>query len=251
MINKDIKCYFDEEMRDYIDPIKIISLPETQNNTNSPKPPLVNMHESMYNFDKICKNLYKLPPKSADGIFFCKRTMYIVEFKTGFKRKPENKSENLASLCTKYNEVCEEWKEWQNDRFKRKQAELRTSIRLKAVESYITLEKQFFPLCKNAEKRYRIVFIVVTDMDSVNEYDSTLGGLSKKHISVQTSQNELVALNNSLKSYNCKQDKHDPCEDYFYDEIKVMSANTFKSFYQKLSPTQINPSNYELQNVLN
>lgn len=94
MINKDIKCYFDEEMRDYIDPIKIISLPETQNNTNSPKPPLVNMYETMYNFDKICKNLYKLPPKSADGIFFVNELCILWSLKQGLK---ENLKINLKT----------------------------------------------------------------------------------------------------------------------------------------------------------
>lgn len=249
MIDKDVKSYFDKEMQDYIEPINTISQPETKPDGKS-KPPLVNIFAPIYNFDKICKKIYKNQPKSADGIFFCKNTMYVVEFKTGFKKNPKNKSEGLNFLCTKHNEVCEEQKKWQDDAFKRKQNELKTSVRLKAIESYITLEKQLIPLCDDTEIKCRLVFVVVTDADCVNVYDRELGQLGKKHISASTASNVLIQLKTSLNSYNLKHDKHASSNDYFYDEIKVMSSEEFENFFNKLSPEKINPPSSEYQPVL-
>lgn len=248
MINKDVKDFFDKEMRDYIEPISTISLPEAKPNKEQ-EPPLVDISASIYNFDKICKKIYKNPPKSADGIFFCKKTMYVVEFKTGFKKKPKNKSEDSNSFCTKYNEVCEERREWQNKDFERKQKELKTSIRLKAIESYITLEKQFLPLCDDTESKCRLEYIVVTDADCVNVFDKELGQLGKKHIAASTAKNVLTQLEDSLKSYNHKQDKNNPSNDYFYDKIKVFSAIEFEMFFKGLLPDMIKPSNIEPQTV--
>lgn len=56
--------------------------------------------------------------------------------------------------------------------------ELVASIRTKAIESYITLEKHVFPLCRDSDGQKRLRYVAVIDADSVDGIEDTLADLA-------------------------------------------------------------------------
>ena len=220
----------------YIKPLSIVSAPGYN------KPPLIDNSKVIYCFDDINKSLYrKNYPKSADGLFFYKNNAYFVEFKTGYKKKitKDNYCEEMA-MCHVHKHPCSEHKELFFSLQKKETEELNHSIKLKAIESYITLEKQIIPCCEDNGK-CQVKLLVVIDADDTDDYENTLLELAEK----KTDNNIISSLENSLCNYKRKQDKSSLENDYFYDEIKVMSAEEFEQFFNSLPAEKITPSSLD------
>lgn len=111
--------------------------------------------------------------------------------------------------------------------------ELKASIKFKAIESYIMLEKQIFPLCDcDLERPYKIELIVVIDEEEIEDYENTLYELSSEKIPSNADKNNIFhSLKESLKNYCDQKDKQSPPNDYFYDKIQVLSAKKFEKFF--------------------
>lgn len=110
---------------------------------------------------------------------------------------------------------------------------MKASIKFKAIESYIMLEKQIFPLCDcDLERPYKIELIVVIDEEEIEDYENTLYELSSEKIPSNADKNNIFhSLKESLKNYCDQKDKQSPPNDYFYDKIQVLSAKKFEKFF--------------------
>lgn len=246
MIDKDLRQYVSQTWQgtSFVKPLSEVSKPD------SPNSALINRPEKVYCFDSICESIYpKNKPASVDGLFFCENSAYFVEFKTGFKKKITRKNyDEEKAMCPKYNHPC---KDYGDLFFKNQDKEtegLKYAIKIKAIESYITLEKEILSCCEDAHKS-EIVLIVVIDDDGIDSYEDTLLELSENHAALKAVDNIFSSLKKSLQGYKNKKDKHCPPNDYYYDKIEVLSAKEFERFFDELLPKMINPSNTEPQTV--
>ena len=105
--------------------------------------------------------------------------------------------------------------------------QLLDSLKLKAIESYITLKKQILPLCmdKTTGKALRCVFGVVIDVPNDKEED-ILNELAE--VKDDESENTIAQIRQSLKRLSGN--KCTNGETYLYDEIKVFSPYEFKKY---------------------
>ena len=104
---------------------------------------------------------------------------------------------------------------------------LKTSIRTKAIESYILLEKQIFPLCgEQSENRCTSLhLIVVIDEEASSAEEAILADLAKSKTSKQNSYGDLKRSLRRLKGQIDAGGKP-----YFYDQIDVMSCQEFSKY---------------------
>lgn len=193
---------------------------------------LVDCPQKVFWFDHISDDLYsdkdKLPT-SADGIIINDQMICFIEFKTGFKKKitkqnfdaEEGKCKHIGKVCPEYWDIF-----FKNQKKETKQ--LISSIRDKAIESYITLEKKLFPKCDedlSGVQNRRLIFVAVIDENEIDNMEATLGDLCSKDPS---ENNCFGSIHNSLKRFTNQKDATD--KDYYYDEIRVMSSSDFISF---------------------
>lgn len=143
--------------------------------------PLVKSDTLMFHFDKISLSLYSQgnAPTSADGMVITPKVVELVEFKSGFKQRiTKNNFDEEKGRCPDANKVCNQY--WALF-FKNQQKEIHeliSSIRFKAFESYVTLEKQILPKCQQADIHIPLKFVVVIDEDEVDNMEDTLAGLA-------------------------------------------------------------------------
>lgn len=240
MIDKDLQQYFAQAWQGdtYIKPLSEISKPDNK------KPPLVDRHEKIYCFDCISEKLYeKDKPCSVDGLFFYKNKAYFVEFKTGFKKKITRKNYNEEkAMCPENKHPCKFYRDLFFKNQDKETEELKTSIKFKAIESYITLEKQILPCCQEGGK-CELVLLVVVDVEAIEDYENILSELGEEHTPSKTNNsNEIDSISNALNNYRRKKDKHSPSNDYYYDKIQVMSADEFKRHFDDLLIDGISPT---------
>jgi len=176
----------------------------------------------MYDFDGICDSIFPKgrKPTSADGIDIDPRVVRFVEFKSGFQKKiTKYNFDQEKACCEKTGEYCEDY--W-NLFFKNRSeetAELIASIRFKALESYLTLEKQFLPHCQDSEKPVKLIFVVVIDGDPVDGLEDDLAELAGQK---SGTNNILSTIRNSLSRLVNVQDAQGNI--YCYDAIEVILA---------------------------
>lgn len=226
MINKDIFAYLEEKYENYKQPITNISMClNTQN-------PMVVDERQVYNFDIITRELFdsKHLPTSVDGIDIRDGIVELIEFKTGFKQRitKDNFDEDKMK-CEKTNHLCEEYKELFFDNQERKIKELIASIRMKAIESYITLEKHILPECQDNEPLL-IKLIIVIDAEPSEVMEDTLSILAGDHAKCGSDNifnNLRTALSRLIKVKSVNN------LDYFYDDIIVVSVADYKNMIVK------------------
>ena len=223
MIDKNLCQFAIENWQEYKTSI-------TEASKNRDGFPMVENSSDIYNFDKVCKSLFpgKDIPSSADGILCDARNINLIEFKSGFKQKITKDTFNEEEgKCKKIDAVCEEyWKIfWENQ--DRKIKELINSIKTKAIESYILLEKHIFPLCKNNPNNnsYKLTFTVIVDEDGVDGIEDTLADVAGVE---PKTDNALTSIRQSLKRLS--QNKDCLGKPYLYDSIEVL---TIKDFYNR------------------
>lgn len=216
----EIQKYADSNWGAYAQPFTEIS---KNNHTNIP---LVNDDTIAYNFDSICKSMFSedKAPASADGLSIHSHYIELVEFKTGFKQRiTKDNFDTQKGACEKTGKVCDLYWELFFDNQKRKIKELVASIRLKAIESYITLEKQLFPLFTDDVNPIKIHLTIVIDEDGIDEMEDTLAELSG---SVAKGKNIYQDIRCSLSRLNKMTDAEG--KSYYYDNIDIISFKDFE-----------------------
>lgn len=225
MVTKNLPQYATERWGDYI--VSVTEASKSQSGTA-----LVTSDANIYCFDAICKSLFPGQDisTSADGLQFPKGNVELVEFKSGFSRRiTKDKFNPSEGLCDKLTEfgvehVCDYywnlfWKLQDKERH-----ELIESIRLKAIESFMLLEKHIFPACEEHEngRTSQLVFTVVVDEDGVDGIEDTLAELAQ----VETKTNNcLTSIRQALNRLVNRRDASG--SPYFYDRVEVLSAKDF------------------------
>lgn len=240
MIDKNLQKYAAQTWQGdtYIKPLCEISKSDNKNL------PLVDRHEKIYCFDYISEQIYeKEKPCSVDGLFFNKNTAYFVEFKTGFKKKITRKNyDEEKAKCPTHKHPCKDYGDLFFKNQNKETEELKSSIKFKAIESYITLEKQILPCCQE-EGKCKLVLLVVVDIDAMEDYENILSNLGEEHTPSETiNNNEIDSISKALNNYRLKTDKHTPPCNYYYDKIEVMSAEEFKRYFDDLLIDGISPT---------
>mgnify|MGYP004527533947 FL=1 len=218
MITKDIQSYARSKWDEFLCPITELSRSDKGG-------PLVESQVKLYNFDAICKGMFPRDktPASADALSCSNEGIELVEFKSGFKQRiTKNKFDAEKGRCPETGKICEEyWKLFfknQTNSIK----ELISSIRFKAIESYITMEKKIFPDCSNIDVSIPIKLTVVIDENEIDNIEDTYAELAGN---VETKDNCFQQIRNSLK--RLKRQKSADKADYYYDSIDVISAQDY------------------------
>ena len=191
---------------------------------------LVQSSKKIFWFDNISSDLYPGNhnlPTSADGVIITDRMICFVEFKTGFKKKITKQNFDADKVtCEHIHDICYEYLDLFIKNQRTETEQLICSIRDKAIESYITLEKKLLPICALVgDQKYKLVFIAVIDGNGEDDMEATLGELCSKEPSHENCFND---VRKALK--RCANQKDAAGQDYYYDEIKVMSPAEFLSF---------------------
>ena len=191
---------------------------------------LVESPIEIYNFDEISK-LYSTST-SADGMFLEGNNTQLVEFKSGFKQKiTKDKFNPEIGTCKHSNKVCEDYWNlfWENQ--DRKIRELIMSIRIKAIESYITLEKQILPNCANypSGKHAKLTFTTVIDEDGAEGLEDSMADVA----GCEVANNRISDIRKSFKRLTNRKDANG--NDYLYDEIRVLTVAEFSEWLKTVS----------------
>lgn len=193
---------------------------------------LVESSIKLYNFDSVCKSLFVTnedkEPTSADGLNFFGGTVELIEFKSGFKQRVTKYNfDPEKGKCNVLGQVCDDYWKLFYENQKRKISELVSSIRFKAIESYITLEKQVFPLCQEVATSLPLNFVVVIDEDEIDSIEDTYSELAGNTDTENTSakDNPFSAIRSALRRLTKLKDSKGKA--YFYDRIEVLSVQDY------------------------
>lgn len=233
MVKKDVEAFlntyktqFSERGNPYFESISVLSKAQ-KGDPNSV--PLVDSNEKIYDFDELTKELSgrSLLPTSVDGVIVSNNIVYFIEFKQGFKKKITKENFDKEKMTCKDDETffCHFYKDVF---FKNKDLEtkdLKSSLLLKAAESYTLFEKKILPQCNTIEKKIKLNLIVVMDGNADEELEFKFGGKQQSNV--------FYNVQESLKSHFSLQ-KDQNGNDFYYDCIEVHTANSFKSFIQKV-----------------
>lgn len=220
MTQKNLEAYI---MERWGPPRKSVS--EISTSCNSV--PLVVSDVKMYCFDDICKDIYisRSLPTSADGLVFEPKSIKLIEFKSGFKEViSKDNFDREKAKCNDKGDVCKDyWREFRKAR-KLEKDELIASLRLKAIESYITLDQRLFPLCNDLpDQKLRIILTIVIDAEETDTMVDMLGELAGKE---SNNENPFKKIRKAVSRLQCQEDVNG--EKYYYDFIEVISAQEFR-----------------------
>ena len=126
--------------------------------------------------------------------------------------------------CTILNDICKDFWSCFSKLQKANRKELIYAIRIKALESYITLEKQILPLCQDTTADVKLKLIVVIDVDAVDSMEDTLSDLAVKE---PPEGNSISDVRKALLRLTNLHDADD--NTYLYDCIEVLSAQDYLS----------------------
>lgn len=218
MITKDIKSYLAENYSVYLEPVSELS-------KSAKGKVLVKDERKLYNFDKITEDLFPgNKPESADAIYATNKRVFLVEYKSGFKKKitKGNFDKKRMSCYDDEEKYCEEYAKLFFKNQEKEDEVLKKSLQLKAVESYMTLMKE---IVSNSEvdepgTKKSLIYCVVID-DYVESMEDALNALAKK----KSDTNAIEDVRKSLSRFRKNKDK-----EYYYDDIMVLSPYEFKGF---------------------
>ncbi len=220
MINRDLGNYAVEHWKKFNSSITEIS-------KNNKGISLVNSEKLLYNFDKIAKTIYPEDkcPTTADGINIVDSLVELIEFKSGFKKRITKETfDEKKAICDYLGDSCTEYWSLFFKNQKAETDELITSIRFKAIESYLLLEKKILQCCSEVDNnnKIKVNLIIVIDENEIDNMEDTLAELS----GITIEQNNCFAsIRKSLKRVQVQQDANG--NDYFYDHIDVVSPEEF------------------------
>jgi len=235
MTNKDLSQFASNNWQNYLSSITELSKSDSGIS-------LVNNATVIYNFDEICKSLFGNTnvPTSADGIQITDKTIQFIEFKSGFKQKISKKNFNEEQAkCPDpdIDRVCKDYWDlfWENQG--RKIQELISSLKFKAIESYVILEKHIINNCESLQPGHysKMIFTAVVDEDGVDGIEDTLAELSSTE---PNTDNTITSIRQALKRLSNRKDSDG--NTYFYDEIEVL---TVKDYENRLKNTVVQSRN--------
>lgn len=194
--------------------------------------PLVNSDAKIYNFDSIVKSVFNghPSPASVDGLYFSKfrneNGLVLIEFKTGFNQRITSETFDIDKCkcphTDKTNQInCKDYGTILLENQDLKSAELLDSLRLKAVESYLVLEKLFYGTEKTLIE-IPIKMIVVVDVNVLETEENALADLAAK----TPKNNKIQAVKNAISRFSSDKYK-------LYREIEVFSAMDFEKMCEK------------------
>lgn len=225
MIQKDVYSYIIAEFSRYLEPISVLSR-STQGKV------LVKDNRNLYNFDKITEFVYNNTkiPSSADALLVTESVILLTEFKSGFKRNISRETIDYSRLtCPDDNsKICKDFADLLLSKGELETNELLDSLKFKAIESYVTLEKKVFPLCCKCltSKCARVIFCVVID-DYVESMEDTLSELAGKPIISNSMEKVRMSLSRFVNLTTSDNKR------YFYDEIKVCSPYEYIQYIKE------------------
>ena len=218
MITGDLYQYAQENWSQYRASV-------TELSKNNKQKALVESDTELFNFDEICRALFPQDglPASVDAIAFTEKEVTLIEFKTGFHRKTTKRSFPLEKCrCPEDNgKICKVYWELFFKEQKQEVDALISSVRLKAIESYLALEKKILPKCPPADQAMPIRYIVVIDEEAVDSMEDTLAVLSGQ----EAQDNHFSEIRRALKRLNHQSDANG--NGYYYNNITVLSAQDF------------------------
>ncbi len=216
MTINDLEIYFNKTWngKDFRGTVTKLSKPKKGS-------PLVKSNFEMFDFDAIMRFVYRPElPSSVDGIYFSNGNVYLVEFKTGFYqkiRKGRSDFNEEEAKCPKTKSICEDyWKQF-TDRQDREKDILYDSLKLKALESYLFLEKKI-GFIKNKFDSGKVILNIVIDENGIDGMEIALSDLANKNDSRNRVQD-------SMNRFQNQRDINDDI--YCYDEINVYSGEGF------------------------
>ena len=235
MIQKDIAAYFEKKFEK-----ESFTQLSSNHQTGTNEKSLVYSDEKAWNFDKYVEEATGYSsseePGSADALFVKDNgDIVLIEFKSGFKQKIKrsNWDKRIGECPIKRkadpggNAICTDYWDlfWKHQEVKL--AQLRSSLRMKAAESYTILEKHVFPDCTKLpeNKSIKLIFMVVIDEDAVSAQEDMMAELAK---TTSSETNPFKRVRNSLKRFRIQKDKNN-CS-YYYDDILVISYQEFDGF---------------------
>lgn len=227
MLTKDLLSYAETNWRSFKTTVSVISENEHTH------VPLVTGDKLLFHFDKISESLYAKgkAPTSADGMEVTNKSVELIEFKSGFKRKTtKNNFDEKQAWCNDGKKVCTQYWELFFKEQEKEIAELISSIRFKAIESYITLEKYILPKCQYSCQHIPLKFLVVIDEEEVDSMEDTLAGLAGKE---DIKDNHFSAIRSALRRLIGQRDANE--NEYYYDCIEVLSASDYANQLQLLA----------------
>ncbi len=184
---------------------------------------LVKSEFEMFNFDAIMRFVSKPEqPSSVDGVYFSKGNLHLVEFKTGFYqkvRKGRADFDEEAAKCEHSNSICKAyWKQF-TDRQDREIDILYDSLKLKALETYLFLEKKI-GFIKDKSDSGRVILNIVIDANGIDGMEAALSDLADNVDSISRVQS-------SMRRFEKQKDINKNI--YCYDEINVYSGVGFSA----------------------
>lgn len=212
------------DLNDYLTQISVLS------KSDNVKRPLINSTAKIYNFDSIVKSLFNgnSSPASVDGLYFSKNGngLVFIEFKTGFNQRITRDTFDINKCkcphTDKTNQVnCKDYGKILLENQNLKFAELLDSLKLKAVESYLVLEKLFYGTEKTLIE-IPIKMIVVVDVNVLETEENALADLAAK----TPKNNKIQAVKNAISRFSSDKYK-------LYREIEVFSAMDFEKMCEK------------------
>jgi hypothetical protein len=226
MIKKDILSKANNEWSAYLKPISELS-------KDGKSQPLVNSSETLFCFDDIVGLYYsnQYLPASTDALSITDKAIELIEFKTGFKRRitRDGSSFDKQKACCDIifeamnkEYICEEYWKLFSKLQDKNEAELIDSLKAKAIESYIVLEKQILGRCQESSLKLQVKLTIVIDDDGDDILESTLTELAQ----TETSKHNCIGrIKKALKRFNRQIDANG--DEYLYDMIDVVSATEF------------------------
>lgn len=189
---------------------------------------LVKSELEMFNFDAIMRFVSDPEqPSSVDGIYFSNGNLHLVEFKTGFYQKIQKGRSDfneITAKCDAIDSICDKyWNEFTKRQKKERQI-LFDSLKLKALETYLFLEKKI-GFVKNKADSGRVILNIVIDENGI---DGMFSGLAE----VANSNNSIDSVQKSMRRFKSQKDINENI--YCYDEINVYSNVGFSSIINTL-----------------
>ena len=221
MNNSPIYNYASSHWQGYLKPISELSKSEDGR-------VLINSNLQYYSFDVITEDVSdKTKMASTDAIWFSEKAIELVEYKTGFRDIIDiNNYDPSKARCPKHNEACEDVYKWVCKNRRQEKDNLLLNIRLKALESIITLKKRIFPQC-NQVQSIPINLTVVIDANPTDEEEKILGELSNDSGFTSNDSNPLDVIKQSLSRYNSVSDEDG--KTFLFNSIEVLGSQSYLS----------------------
>lgn len=180
----------------------------------------------MFNFDAIMRyESNPEQPSSVDGIYFLNGNLHLVEFKTGFYqkiRKGRSDFDKENAKCPHTKSICEDyWKQF-TDRQDKERDILYDSLKLKALETYLFLEKKI-GFIKNKSDPGKVILNIVIDENGIDGLELGLSELS---------DDPKTSVKDSMHRFKNQKDINQNI--YCYDEINVYSGEGFSNIINSL-----------------